>query len=171
MAKLTNKQKIDIKEDMLIIIDSREQKYKHITKYLDSIGVPWKVEKLDVGDYSFELPNYPHLELDRKYIVELKGSLDEVAGNFTKDRARFQRMFERLEDNQVIHLVLENFTWQRLLNGSYRSKFNPKAFKASLIAWSIKYDFKYHLVTKRDSGEIIYEILEKELRHYLDNLK
>lgn len=168
---MTNKEMIDITKDMLVIIDSREQKYEHITDYLDKIKVPWKIEKLDVGDYSFELPNYPELELDRKYIIELKGSLDEVAGNFTKGRARFKRMFERLEDDQVIHLVLENFTWQRLLNGSYRSKFNPKAFKATLIAWSIRYDFKYHIVTTRDTGEIIYEILEKELREYLYNLK
>ena len=97
---------------------------------------------MSVGDYTFILPNYPELDMDRKVIVERKGSLDELAGNFTKNRERFRREFERMEDGQVMHLVLENFTWRKLLAGSYRSKFNPKAYKASLITWSILYDFK-----------------------------
>lgn len=168
---MTNKEKIDIINDMTIIVDSRENKWHHIRDYFDNKGIKYRVEKLNVGDYTFELKNYPHLKLDNKFLVERKGSLDELAGNFTSGRDRFAREFERLEDDQKIHLVLENFTWTKCLNGSYRSGFLPQSYKGSLIAWSIKYDFKYHPVTKRDTGELIYEILEKELRYYLDNLK
>lgn len=168
---MTIKQKMDVVKDMVIIIDTREQKYDHITSYLDSINVPYIRKKLDVADYSFYLPNYPELGMDNKFLVELKNSLDELAGNFTKGRERFTREFERMTTGQRIHLVLENFTWRKLLGGSYRSKFSSKAYKASLIAWSIKYDFKVWNVVTQDSGEIIYEILKKELEHELNNLK
>lgn len=155
-------------KDMIIIVDTREQKYSHVTDYFDSIGVEWTRQKLDVGDYTFYLPNYPELDLDNKFIIELKGSLDELAGNFTSGRGRFARQFERMYFDQKIHLVLEDFTWRKCLNGSYRSNFHPNAYKASLISWSIKYDFKVWNVVKRDSGEIIYEILKKELENNLD---
>lgn len=168
---ITNKERMDIINDMVILWDSREQKNKHIIDYLDKYKIKNKRKKLDVGDYTFILPNYPELKLDNKFIVERKGSLDELSGNFTQGRQRFAREFERMKKGQKIHLVLEGFTWQKLINGSYRSGFNPNAYKASLIAWCIKYDFKYHPVIKRDSGEIIYEILKKELEHELNNLK
>lgn len=171
MERLTNKQKMDIIADMVIIVDSREQKWKHIKDFLDKKGIKYKVEKLDVGDYTFKLPNYPELNMDNKFIIERKASLDELAGNFTKGRDRFAREFERLKDEQKIHLLLENFTWRKCLNGSYRSGFTPEAYKASLIAWSIKYNFPVWTIVKQDSGEIIYEILKKELEFVLNNIK
>ena len=124
--------------------------------------------EVDSGDYSFILPNYSELNLDKKILIERKGSLDELAGNFTKGRKRFQREFERLESDQKMHLLLENFTWRKLLNDSYRSKFSPNAYKASLITWSIRYDFKVWNVVKKDS-EVLHEIL-KELEEILNNV-
>lgn len=165
--KITNKDKMDIIQDMVIIVDSRENKWQHIQEYFDVKKIKYRVEKLDVGDYTFELPNYSELELDNLFLIERKGSLDELSGNFTKGRLRFQREFERMTEGQKIHLVLENFTWRKLLNGSYRSKFSSNAYKSSIIAWSIKYDYKVWNVVKEDSGEIIYEILKKELEHVL----
>ena len=158
---------MDIIQDMVIIVDSRENKWQHIQEYFDVKKIKYRVEKLDVGDYTFELPNYSELELDNLFLIERKGSLDELSGNFTKGRLRFQREFERMTEGQKIHLVLENFTWRKLLNGSYRSKFSSNAYKSSIIAWSIKYDYKVWNVVKEDSGEIIYEILKKELEHVL----
>ena len=38
--------------------------------------------------------------LDRKFLVERKGSLNEVAGNLTKDRERFIE-FERVGDKHM----------------------------------------------------------------------
>lgn len=168
---MTNKQKMDILKDMVVVVDTRENQWYHIKEYLEEKKIPYIVEKLDVGDYSFILPNYPHLNMDKKIVIERKGSLDELAGNFTKGRERFAREFERLESDQSIHLVLENFTWRKLLAGSYRSKFSSEAYKKSLMAWSIKYGFKVWEVTKKDSGEIITGLLETELQIVLNNIK
>lgn len=167
---ITNKEKMDIIADMVIITDSREQKWQHIQQYFDENNIKYRVDKLDVGDYTFELPNYPELDLDRRFLVERKFSLDELAGNFTSGRERFAREFERMEEGQKIHLVLENFTWRKLLNKSYRSGFLPKSYMASIIAWSIKYDFPTWNVVTKDSGILIYEILKKELEHELNKL-
>lgn len=60
---------------MTIIVDSREKKWKHIKEYFDEHKIKYRVEKLDVGDYTFELNNYPNLDLDNKFIIERKGSL------------------------------------------------------------------------------------------------
>lgn len=171
MKEITNKERVDIIQDMIIIVDTREKKWNHIQEYFDKNHIKYKVEKLDVGDYSFILPNYPELKLDKMFLIEKKNSLDELAGNFTKGRERFKREFGRMKPNQKIHLVLENFTWRKLLNGSYRSGFSPNAYKSSLIAWSIKYDFCVWNVVTQDSGEIIYEILKKELEQKLYSIK
>ena len=38
----------------MYIFDSREKKNDHIKAYFDRNGIPYKVEKLDVGDYMVE---------------------------------------------------------------------------------------------------------------------
>ena len=167
---MTNAEKMRIIKDMVIIVDTREVKWQHIQEYFDENEIKYKINKVDTGDYTFILPNYPELDMDRKILIERKGSIDELGGNFTVGRERVAREFERVEDGQTLHLVLENFTWRKVLNGSYRSKFNPKAYKGSLIGWCIKYRVPYHQVVKQDSGEIIYEILKKELEYVLNNL-
>lgn len=167
---MTNKERMDIINDMVMIVDTREKKWEHIRKYFEENNINYKVEKLDVADYSFILPNYQYLNMDKRFLIEKKNSLDELAGNFTSGRDRFAREFERMKEGQKIHLVLENFTWRKLLNKSYRSGFLPKSYMASLIAWSIKYDFPTWNVVPKDSGQLIYEILKKELEHELNKL-
>lgn len=164
---MTNKEKIDILSDMTIIIDSREKKNQHIIDYLVNNKIPYKIETLSSADYSFILTNYPKLNFDKKILVERKGSLDEVAGNFTKNRDRFKREFERLSSDQTIHIVMETATWKKIINGSYRSKFSPNAYIASLLTWNIKYNCPIWFVEKKEAGEIIYKILYYELYNKL----
>ena len=163
---MTDKQIKDILDDIVIIVDTREKKNEHILKYLYDNGIKHIVDKLDSGDYSIMLPNYPELELDRKFLVEKKNSLDEISQNFTKHRSRFAREFERAKPN-TIHIVIENATWRKLLNGSYRSKFSPKSFMASLLTWCVRYRSPIWFVTPTDSPEVIYHILFYELYEYL----
>lgn len=167
---MTDKQMQLILEDMTVLVDTREQKNQHILDYFKENGVKYVVKKLDTADYSFELPNYPELNLDRKVLVEKKNSLDEITGNFTKDRDRFQREFERVTDEHI-HLVIENATWQKLLKGSYRSQLPPKSLMASLLSWSIRYNFKYHFVGVKESPTLIHNILRYELFEHLKNMR
>lgn len=168
--KLTDKVIADILADMVIIVDTREQRNEHILKYFKDNNIKYEIKKLDTADYSFELPNYPELSLDRMFLVEKKNSLDEISGNFSKDRERFQREFERVGEASI-HLLIEGATWKKLLKGSYRSKLNPKSFKASLLSWSIRYNCQVWFVGEDESPEILHSILHYELLEKLKDLR
>ena len=167
---MTDRELNDIIDDMVVIVDTREQKNGHLLKYFDDNGIKWVCKKLDTADYSFELPNYKHLGLDRKILVEKKNSLDEITGNFTTSRDRFQREFERITDEHL-HLVIENTTWKKVVNGSYRSKMHPNSLIASLLSWSVRYGFKVWFVGKDESPMLIYNLLKYELVEALKGVK
>jgi ERCC4-type nuclease len=166
MNSLTDREIANILADITIIIDSREQKNQHIINYFKDNDIPYIVDKLHIADYSFYLPNYSHLGLDRKFVVEKKNSLDEISGNFTKDRDRFAREFERITDEKI-HLVVETATWKRLLSGSYRSKLAPRSFMASMLTWNIRYKCPIWFVGLDESPTLIYNILYYEVFEYL----
>lgn len=167
---MTDKEIDKVIKDMLVIVDSREQKNDHILDYFKMIDQPYKVEKLDTADYSFILPNYPELQLDGAILIEKKNSLDEIAGNFTKGRDRFTREFERVEEEHI-HLLIENATWKKILHGSYRSQFPPKSFMASLLTWSIRYGCPIWFCTPEETPIMIWNILHYELLEHLKGLR
>ena len=77
--------------DILVIqVDSREQKFDHVTSYFDSQGVKWVKSKCVVGDY-VNLEN-PMVVIDRKK------DLQEVAGNVCQQHDRFVRELELARD-------------------------------------------------------------------------
>lgn len=159
---MTDKQIADIIKDMVIMVDSREKKNQHILDYFMANGISFEVITMDTADYTFVLPNYEELGLDGQILVERKGSINEICGNFTSERERFQREFERIGD-RTMHLVLEDVTWKKVMRGTYRSKFNPRSFVASILTFCIRYDVKAWFVGKDESPELIYNLLKYEL--------
>lgn len=166
--KFTDKEMAHILEDIVIIVDTREQKNQHILDYFLKNNIQYKVEKLDTADYSFYLPNYRVLNIDKMVLIEKKNSLDEIAGNFTKDRERFKAEFERVKDDKI-HLVIENATWKKLKGHSYRSLLSPRAFLASLLTWNIRYKCPIWFVGKEESAELIYYLIYYEVFECLKN--
>ena len=167
IMKLTDRQKADIIADIVVLVDTREQKNEHILAFLKANNIQYLIEKLDTADYTFILPNYGYLGLDKKILIEKKNSLEEISGNFTKDRARFAREFERVKDEKI-HLLIEGATWKKLLGGTYRSKISPNSFMASMLTWNIRYNCPIWFVGKDESPIVIYNILKYEL---LERLK
>ena len=141
---------------MVVVVDTREKKNKHITDYLDSQKIPYINEKLNSGDYSVKFPY--NSEYDYCVIVERKNSLTELAGNFTSNRERFVNEFERLGDSYV-HLVVESASMKKLVNGTYRSEFSPKSYMASLVTWSMRYDCPVWFSEVSESPLLIYSLL------------
>lgn len=168
--KLTDGLMQKIIDDMVILVDTREKKNDHILKYFKEQKIPYVIEKLQTADYSFYLPNYFDIGADRLFLVEKKNSLDEIAGNFTKDRDRFTREFERV-DAEHIHLVIENATWKRLFNETYRSKLPAKSFMASMLTFNIRYNCPIWFVGIDESPILIYNILKYELLEHLKKHK
>jgi len=162
---------------MEILVDTREQDTDRARGRYARFGVPYKRHTLDYGDYTynFMLPNKTWLyEADMsvkgQVCIERKMNLDELAGCFTRERKRFEAEFKRAQENGAkIYLLVENATWENLLNGKYRSKFNAKAFEASIIAWTIRYNMQIIFCKDETSGELIKEILYRELKERLEN--
>lgn len=169
MSRFTDKEKAEIIADMVVICDTREQKNNHILSFLERSNIPYIIEKMETADYTFTLPHYPELNLDGAILIEKKNSLDEIAGNFTRDRERFTREFERVREEHL-HLVIEQASWKKLLTGTYRSQMQPKAFMASLLTFNVRYGCPVWFVGVSESPVLIYNIMYYELKEHLNQL-
>lgn len=149
---------------MIIQIDSREQKYDHITKYFDSQGIKWVRSKCVVGDY-VNLEN-PMVVIDRKK------DLQEVAGNVCQQHDRFVRELELAKElgYKMIILVEEpNITSLPKVCSWYnwRRKSNPKAVTGKTLykimsTMQDKYGVEWLFTKKEHCGKRIIELLNGE---------
>lgn len=160
---------------MVILVDRREQDTERARKRYARFCTPYERCTLDFGDYTYncKLPNGKWLydaskTLKPDVVIERKMSLDELAQCYTWDWVRFQAEFKKAEENHSrIYLLVENATWENLLNGKYRSQFNAQAYVASAIAWMARYGVGAIFCKEETSGRLIREILYRELKERL----
>lgn len=164
-----------ILDTMVILVDRREQPTDRARKRYTTFSAPYRYATLDYGDYAanYTLPSGKLMYGENRrvradVVIERKMNLDELAGCFTHGRERFRREFERAAANGArVYLLVENASWENLLNGKYRSKFNPKAFKASITAYMARYGMQVIMCKEETSGKLINEILYRELKERL----
>lgn len=157
-------------ETMFLIVDTREQPTEQYYKRLELVGVPYRREKLDYGDYScgYKALNGSEVLLDKEIVIERKMSLDEICGNFTKGRDRFSREFERATNTGAkVHLIVENGTYEKILNGKYRSKLNSNSLLASFIAFADRYNISVHFCKPDTTPVLINKIFYHHIRNKL----
>ena len=121
---MTPKEMERILQTLFLIVDTREQPTESYYKRLDKVGLPYRRQKLDFGDYSCGFCPSEGLEmlLDKEIVVERKMSIDEICGNFTKGRDRFAREFERAaKSGAKVHLIVEGGSYEKIIGGKYRS--------------------------------------------------
>lgn len=165
-------------KSMIILVDTREQDTERARRRLNALPCEYRRQALNYGDYSyaFKLPESDHysVEFSDQTIspvcaIERKMHLDELAGCFTKSRERFEKEFERARSNNAnVFLIVENASYENLINGKYRSRFNPKAFLASLIAWQIRYGIHTIFCKEETSPALIYEVCKRDLKERLE---
>lgn len=146
---------------MHIIVDTREQKYNHVTNYFDEQGIKWVRSKLICGDY--QNPLNPTVIIDRKK------DLQEVAGNVCQQHDRFVRELELAKElgYKLIVLVEEpNITNVEQVFGWYnwRRRNNPKAINGKTLhkimkTMESKYNVSWEFTSKKDCGKRIVELL------------
>ena len=162
-----------------ILIDTREQPSERAERRYKTFGSPYRRQVLDYGDYTynFTLPNGEKLFGDSETVkghavVERKMDLVELSSCFCHSRDRFEREFERAKENNAsVYLLVEDASWESLLNGRYKTKFNPKAFEASILAFIARYSIKPIFCKKETSGKLIRDILYRELKERLERGK
>lgn len=163
-------------ETFQIIVDNREQDTPKAKERYESFGVPYQRATLSYGDYCGIIamngsPIYDTSKrISAKCVIERKMSLDELAACFTHGRDRFRREMERASsNNSVIYLLVENGSYEAIINHRYRSKYHPSAFLASLVAWTVRYNLRPVFCKAGTSGQMIKEILYRDIKERLEN--
>lgn len=165
MKHWTDKELADALKDLKIIVDTREQVNSHVTAYFDSHKVNWFNRKLDIGDYSAQLGDDT---FEKSVVIERKHNLDELCGNLTADRDRFEREFLRAKAyNTKVFLLIEEATWNDVFLGNYRSKLSPKSLLASLLSWQTRFNVTILFTSKGNTGALIHGILYYAVREEL----
>lgn len=165
----------DTLKSFRIIADTREQWTPKTQERFGTFGVPVERATLSYCDYcgQIDLPGGTlydtSVTIKPLCAIERKMSLDELAMCFTRGRDRFKREFERASANNAkVYLLVENGSWEGILNHRYRSRFGEGAFKASLTAWMVRYDFKLIFCRSGTSGVMIKEILYRDIKERLE---
>ena len=161
-----------------IIVDTREQNTPRAKERFDAIGCPIGRETLRYGDYCGDVTlsdGSRSVRVDGNHsvhpvcVIERKMSADELAGCFTRSRERFQREMERaVAEGCRVFLLVENCSFETILNHRYRSRYNSNAFLASVTAWTARYGITPVFCKAETSGRIIRELLYRDLKERLE---
>lgn len=161
-----------LKENIVILTDTREQVNQHVLDYFDSKKIKYAKKKLDAGDYSIKLVANKEMGIHRDiYLpiaVERKNSVNELAASI-KDRTRFENEFIRaMATNTKIYLLVEEANgYENIIKGKYTSQYTPGALMASLKAFESRYNFGTTFLDKNLSGDFIYRTLLYATREFL----
>lgn len=157
---------------MVVLVDSREKKADHILDYFDRKKITYKKKALDYGDYSFLLPANEKLSIPRdlvfskEIVIERKGSLEEISGNLTNGRDRFEKELCLAPKNKV--LLIENGSYADIATGNYNTQYNRKSFISSLHSFWFKYNIPVMFMPdNKYSGLFIREYFEWYLKNYI----
>ena len=99
-------------------------------------------------------------------VVERKASLEELSGNLSKYRERFESEFLRAKDCNMT-LLVERGSLTDIFDKKYNTQLSNKAFIASLIAWQQRYNIKIEFINMQHAGALIYSKFYYHLREFL----
>ena len=157
--KYTDSEIQKILKSMIILVDSREKSASHITEYFDKHKIKYEVMALPSGDYSFALDAIPELDLPHKtyyyndILLERKNSLEELSGCFSQTRERFNDEWSRCYAKRK-YLLVENNTYEDLVNGRYNTQYNSKSFLGSLHSFNAKYGLEVAFMPNKELSPV-----------------
>lgn len=140
---------------LTIVCDTRERD-THCEEYFKKNKIPCIVRKLDTGDYSAQLGD---MSMEREIVVERKHNLDEICGNFTVERERFEREFMRAKAyGTKVVLIIENASWSDIFLGNYRSKTSSKSLLGSLLSWMVRFNITVTFCKPEETARIMWGV-------------
>lgn len=159
-----------ILKSMVIIVDDREKDTPLLHQRLSLFPCAYMRKRLDFGDYSAEvtLPNGEKFSLADKVTIERKNSIDEICGNFTTNRIRFAKEFDRAAAaGAKTYILIENGSWEKINRGAYRSKMTPASLLGSLTTWLARYNSQIIFCEPDTTSWLIHAFLLHEMREAL----
>ncbi|PEK87938.1 ERCC4 domain-containing protein [Bacillus toyonensis] len=142
-----------------IIVDTREQKNQHVLDYFRKKKVPFKIRTMKTGDYSAMIPRNPEMGIMKDTyltsVIERKNGVDELVQSI-KDRSRFENELIRASKHPFVLIVEDLEGYQKILNGTYRSKYEPKSLLGSLKTFEVRYGFSTVFIDPITTGNYIY---------------
>lgn len=153
---------------MTILIDTREKENARLQQRCESFA-RYERKKLNYGDYSIQtIVRGKVVSLAPFVVIERKMGLDELCACFCKERKRFTAEFERAREHGCkVYLLLEDTDFNRMYGGKYRSQYAPKALTSSFWTFIARYNVTPVFCKKEQSGQIINDILCRELKEFL----
>jgi len=159
-------------KSLTMIVDSREQKNQHILRYFTEKNIPYRVQKLDYGDYAAIIPKNEEFGIFRdiylldNVAIERKATLDELAQNLTHGRTQIENEFLRSRGSKL-YLMVEDATWQDIEAKKYRADYSPSAYMGTLRAFEARYDIRLSFTLSANSGSFIHSVLFYHAREFL----
>ena len=170
-----------LKENFMILYDTREQQNQHVLDYFDTKKIKYKKQKIDEGDYTAIITKRPDMGIYRDLYfpvaVERKNSVDELAGNLaeetdTRDDIRLIRELQRAKTKGIkMYLIIEDKNgMENIKAGKYRSLYQPKAFLGRLSSIQDLYLHDTIFASNANTGFEIYRKLYYSVRNFLKEL-
>jgi len=156
----------------VVLIDTREKVNNHIVSYFRQQKIPYKVMKLETGDYSIMLPQNGEMGIRRdlylQVAIERKNSIDELIDNFLRDkRTAFQNELIRSQETDFVLMVEQKNGYEDMLAHNYRSQIQPASVIGTLKSFESRYKFNTIFVDKGLSPIWIYHHLYYKTRDEL----
>lgn len=158
--RYTEKEQKEILNSLTVLVDTREKANKVILDKFNKKKIPYKIKKLNHGDYSFFIPANSKLNIerdiyfDKDICIEKKNSLDEIASNLNSDRSRLEKEFATYKGKMT--LMIENDTYKDLCEGNYKSKYGRSSFIGTLHSFAERYNMNFIFIDSEYSAEYIY---------------
>ena len=160
---------------MVVLVDTREHKGKndHILNYFDAHKIAYKKMALPALDYSVMLPANEELGIPHDMLfyndiaIERKASAEELSGNFSQNRERFNDEFSRARCKRR-YLIIEGCNYSDIVQGNYNTQYASKSYLGSLHSFNTKYDLQIVFMPDKAYTPIfIIGVLQYYLRYIL----
>ncbi len=170
-----------LKENFMILYDTREQLNSHVLDYFDKKNVLYKKKKIDEGDYTAIITKRSDMGIYRDIYfpvaVERKYSIDELASNLSeetdsRDDIRLIRELQRAKTKGIkIYLIVEDKNgMDNIRLGKYRSLYLPQSFLGRLSSIQDLYLYDTIFTSKVNTGFEIYRKLYYSVRNFMKEL-
>lgn len=144
----------------MILVDSREKKWRNIEEYFQRNEIPYRVQKIDTGDYM--------LLGNNKVSIDRKRNLDECCVNLcSKDSSRFWREVRRSKDEGIkFYILVEHGPNYKSIKdvAKWKSKYTKATGKwlaEEMYRVHIAYGVEWLFCNKGSTGKKIVELLNK----------